>query len=244
MNRLTADEESKLLKVINSCYSEPITDEKCQQIMDQLKRLIPFEYWGIIICYFDSELVSIEELAWFRGIEGFEEHYMNNNLFFRDPVAITAVEQMKKLKPKTQFWMDTYSNFPESDFYEEITNFPIINFNGYTCLHRINFITAMGFSVTGPNIGPKRDKKIVQLLDLIAPHIAYIAQNGKIGKLRDLTSKQYNVYRLLKLGLPNEAAAKVLNISPSGVEKHFEAIKRKTGINSKKELKFGFNKFN
>jgi DNA-binding CsgD family transcriptional regulator len=79
-------------------------------------------------------------------------------------------------------------------------------------------------------------------MEAIAPHVAAIAQNGKLGKLKDLTDKQFQIYQLLKTSLSYKQIARVLNITPSGVEKAFEVIKRKIGVNNKKELSYVFKK--
>lgn len=241
MELLTIGEKETLLSIIRACHSGIITDERCEEIMNQLKELIPFDFWGIVMTYFDAENLHIDELSWFRGIDGFEEYYRENKLFFRDPISLVALEQMKNGEPQVQYWADTYSQNPVEDFFNEISKFEIVNYNGYTVLHKINLLQSIGFSITGPRLGPK-EQRIVNILEDIVPHIAHVAQNGKIGKLKDLTSKQFNVYQLLKAGLTHEQAGKVLNISMSGVVKHFEAIKKKTGLNSRKEISYGFKK--
>jgi hypothetical protein len=154
MDFLTDKENTLLNSIIGCCYDGIITDDQCKSIMDHLKELVPFDYWAIVFVYFDGERVHIEELSWFRGIEGFEEHYMGNKLFFQDPVAQECVNQVKQGRFDVQFWMDTYSQYPDSDFFNKVAGFPIVGFNGYTIQHKINLLQYIGFSITGPQLGP------------------------------------------------------------------------------------------
>ena len=242
MDELTPNENSILLDLIGQCHQYKIDDDQFNKTMDGLKKLIPFDYWSIVITNYDGDRLHIDELSWFRGIEGFEQYYRENKLFFKDPISLVALEKMKENRPEVQFWIETYSTHPSTpEFLQLIERFEITKFHGYTVLYKCNSLRSIGFSVTGPKIFPEKNQRIIDILEIIVPHVGHVAQSGQIGRLADLTQKQFDVYRLLKDGLTYSQAAKMLNITPSGVQKHFDAIKRILGLNSKKELIFGFD---
>ncbi len=243
MPSLTKEENEILLSIIFQCYDGIVTDEKYQSIMNQLKLLIPFDYWGIVYGSFDGEIAHMNQISWFKEIEGFEEFYIGKKLFYIDPIAQESLKQVRSEKPEVQFWMDTFLKYPESEFFKLISDFPIIEYQGYTSLYRTNLLQSVSLSITGPRLQPIKDHKIVRLLETIIPHVSNIIINGKIGKLKNLTDKQFRLYQLLKTSLSNKQIAKILNITPSGVEKSFEGIKKKIGVNNKKDLAFGFEHF-
>ena len=241
MNLLTAQENVLLNAIIRQCYGDIITVDRCNEILDQFKQLVPFDDWGLVNAYFDGERIHLDELAWFANIPGFEEYYLGNQLFLIDPIAQECLQMVKQGKLKVIFWQDVYQKHPHAAFFEKIKDFPILNYHGYTVQHKINLLQSISFSITGAQIKGEKDRRIVQLLELMAPHMAAIVQNGKLGRLTSLTDKQFLLYQLLKTSLSYKQIAKIMNITPSGVEKTFTAIKRKIGVNNKKELSFGFD---
>ena len=237
---LSGTEIGLLLKIIQQCYEDIVSVEKLDHIVDQLKDIIPFDYWGLVYCFFDSDKLHVKELSWFRGIPGFEEAYINGKLFLIDPISLTAIEMAQTGNIEVQFWAETYAKFPESEFYEHIFKYEIANYNGYTGIYLPDLAKGIGFSITGPGIMPNKDPKIVEVINIMLPHIYHIAFDGKVGDMSELTDQQLRVCRMSKAGLTNEQIAAVMKISKSGVEKHLKSIMKKTGVNNKKELAFGY----
>lgn len=242
MGCLSNKENQLLIDIIHKCYQYHISNEQFEEQLDRLKTIIPFEYWSLVYIYFDVDKTHFLEISWFKGIPGFDEAYIKGRLFYIDPISLTALEMAKKRKVNVQFWAETYGKYPESDFYQYILQYDIANYNGYTHLYLPDVIQGVGFSVTGPSIKPEKDPKYVKVLELMLPHIAHVAVNGKIGKFASLTERQFECLQLKRKNLPMKQIARIMEISESGVEKHLSAVRKKIGASNNKELQFAYSK--
>jgi len=218
------------------CYDEL----EAEDIFNDLKKLIPFEYYAVGTAYTEHHLLhSVESLQWFKAMEGYEEFYISNRLYKTDPVAVEGLDQIIHNRVAVQFWRNTYKKNSNTDFFSKIEPFGMHKFDGYTHLYKINPVSFTTFSITGPKIPPKKDRRIMEILKHVIAPISMLARNSKIGVLSKLTDRQFEIYQLLNTGMTYDQIASALNLSRSSVEKCFTTIKGKIGLESKSHISFG-----
>ena len=238
---LTEQEVRLLLDIIHSCY-RCRREKEANRVLDRLKRLIPFEVYALGLVYIQGDtLHSVESLQWFQGIPDFEEYYVNNQLYKIDPIAVEGLDQIVRNRIACQFWKDTYQKRFNKQFLEKLEGWGMGQIDGYTHLHKINSLTFVMFSCAGPRLSDQKSPKIVTILDHMIPHIAAIPQHARIGRTCTLTDRQYQIYQLLKTALTYDQIGAGIGITRSSIEKHFTAIKNKTGLRSKSEIPYGTN---
>jgi DNA-binding CsgD family transcriptional regulator len=240
---LSYDDYISIVEFTKRCWHCGSQSE-AEDIFNDLKELIPFDYYSIGTVYVeDRQLHSVESLRWYTELKGFEEFYISNRLYKIDPVAIEGLDQVNNKRIAVQFWRNTYRKHFNPEFFSQIEPFGMYNLDGYTHLYKINPVSFTTFSCAGPDIPSRPNRRIAEILTRVIAPISILAQNTKLGIFSRLTDEQYEIYQLMKTSMTYGQIASKLNTSRSTVEKCFLTIKEIIGLESRSHISFGAKSF-
>ena len=205
--------------------------------MDELIPLIDVTSYGLSRwTVIHDKPVTVNGLLWFEDYPGYKELYFDDGLFRLDPISDELIRQISAGKLDAQFWQDTYKKQQNASFFEAIATYPFADWEGYTVAKQINPITFDVLSVTGPEL--TKSAELERILHCLINSITHIPLEVLLSPL--LTHRQHVIFQLLHTSVTATDIGYCLNIAPSTVEKHYDAIRRKIKVGWRSDIGIGW----